>query len=244
MRGLMTGVLLGALFASQAVAFEKEEVTLETSDGVKIAGYFVKGSRDAGPAAVLLHMLGRSKEDWDPILDKYLLPNTSASYLAIDLRGHGASMEKNGKPLALRTFRESDYADMVKDVEAAVNFLRLREDVDGKSIGIIGASIGANVAINYAAGDREIKAVALLSGSLDYKGVKTAKALRSYANRPIYLAAAREDNPAGLHLPTMVRNVLGVKVVKGLEGNLHGTRMFGRTRLHVSLVAFLNDHLK
>ncbi len=244
MRGMMTGVLLGVLLASQAAAFEKEEVTLETSDGVKIAGYFVKGSRDAGPAVVLLHMLGRSKEDWDPILEKYLLQKTSASYLAIDLRGHGASMEKDGKPLALQTFRESDYADMVKDVEAAVNFLRLREDVDKESIGIIGASMGANIAINYAAGDTKIKAVALLSGSLDYKGVKTPKALQSYVNRPIYMAAAEEDNPAGPHLGAMINNSRGAKVVKGLEGNLHGTRMFTATRLHVSLIAFLNDNLK
>ena len=137
-----------------AAALEKESVELTASDGMKLSGFFVKGGGEKGPAVVLLHMLGRDKEDWEPILEEYLLPQAPFSYLAIDLRGHGGSTAKGETQLSWRSLAESDFRDMLKDVEAAVEYLRGRDDVDGDRIAVVGASIGANLAVNYAAGDK------------------------------------------------------------------------------------------
>jgi len=227
-----------------AVEFEKEPVELETSDGVKIAGYFVKGSGEKAPAVVLLHMLARSKSDWDSILGEHLLPETRFSYLAIDLRGHGESTVKNGERISVGSFGEADFRKMTEDVAAAVDYLRGRGDVDGDRVAVVGASIGANVAINYAAQDEKIKAVALLSAALDYRGVKTEEAVKRYGDRPLFLAACAEDLPSGKDTGTLAMAARGRKVVEIFRGNLHGTRMFAATQAGDKLVEFLDTFLE
>lgn len=248
MRGLMGLTIALALAAcalgGAAVEFEKEPVELKTSDGVSVSGYFVKGGGGKAPAVVLLHMLGGAKEDWDGILRDCLLPGTTFSYLAIDLRGHGESTRKDGESISAASFGEGDFRDMTRDVKAAVDYLRRRDDVDGDSIAVVGASIGANVAINYAAEDERIKAAAMLSGALDYRGVTTADAIARYGVRPLFLAAAKEDLPAGRQIKRMAAKAGGRKVVSILQGNLHGTRMFGATPVGDQLADFLNTYLE
>ena len=56
-----------------------------------------------------------------------------------------------------------------------------REDVDETNTAIIGASIGANMALVTAANEAEIDTVVLLSPGLDYFGVTTDE-LRSWNN--------------------------------------------------------------
>ncbi|MCD6404304.1 MAG: alpha/beta fold hydrolase [Planctomycetes bacterium] len=242
-------VLVGALSVAAAAEGgsqtkpDKEKVTLKTSDGVSISASFVKAGNDKSPAVVLLHMLSRTKEDWDPVLEEYLLPRTEFSYLAIDLRGHGESTVQNGETLDWENFSETDFNNMVRDVQAAVDYLRSRKDIDPDRIAIVGASIGANVAINYAAKDPKIKAVALLSAGRNYKGVATFDAMREYGNRPVFLAASKEDMPAGRNIRGLAKRARGTKVVKLFPGNLHGTRMFGACVLDGPLVAFLKESL-
>lgn len=248
MRRMIVAAVLSMLAAGLSpaaeAAMDKEDVQLETADGVAISGYFVKGSQEKGPAVVLLHMLSRTKEDWDPILEKYLLPKTPFSYLAIDLRGHGKSTSQGEDILDWQDFNDDYYMNMVKDCEAAVKYLRGRDDVDGESIAIVGASIGANVAIITAASDPKIKAVALLSGAMRYKGLRISDALESYGARPVFIAAAREDRPAGNHLTYIRERAKGIKATHGFPGTLHGTRMFGAHALDGPLVEFLLDHLE
>ncbi len=242
-------VLVGVLSLATAVKGNskaehgRENLTLKTSDGVKISGYFIKVDNEKSPAVVLLHMLSRTKEDWEPVLHEYLLPETKFSYLAIDLRGHGESTSQNGETINWKNFSGEDFNNMVLDVAAAVDYLRSRKDIDPGRIAIIGASIGANVAINYAAQDPKIKAVALLSAGRNYKGVATFDAMQKYGDRPVFLAASKEDIPAGLNIRGLAKRARGTKVVKLFPGNLHGTRMFGACMLDGPLVAFLKKNL-
>ena len=61
--------------------------------------------------------------------------------LALDLRGHGESVGAIGP----------DFAPMVQDVRAARRFLATRADVIQSRVGIVGASLGANLAAIEAA---------------------------------------------------------------------------------------------
>ena len=241
---VLVAAMVTAAFAAQASAIEKEAVSLSTADGVSIRGYYVRGTAEKGPAVVLLHMLGGSKEDWDPIIEKYLAPQTGLSFLAIDLRGHGASASQGGKTIEWRDFSEKDYLAMVNDVDAAVKWLRGRRDVDGDRIGIVGASIGANLALNYAAGDPAIKCVALLSPALNYKGVKTGQAMQKYGARPVLICATAEDQPSGNDVERLDGLAQGKKTTGYYDGNLHGTRMFGNYPIDALLSRFLNESLK
>jgi len=237
-------VVISAGYAAAAEGITKEAVTLTTDDGVSISAYFVKGAQQKGPAVVLLHMLGRSKEDWDPIIEKYLAPQAGFSYLAIDLRGHGASTKQGDRKLAWKDFNEQDFNNMTRDVAAAVKWLRERKDVDADKIGVVGASIGANVALNYAAGDAAIKCVAMLSPGLDYRGVKTGKTIKTYTAGAVFIAAAREDVPAGADSAALGKAAAAKKRMAFFDGNVHGTRMFGLYELDKPLADFLKEYLK
>lgn len=248
MRGLMglTIVLALAVCAGggAAVDLEKEPVELETSDGVTVSGCFLKGAGEKAPAVVLLHMLDGAKEDWDGLLSDCLLPGTAFSYLAIDLRGHGGSTRRGSEDLSVGSFGTGDFQDMIRDVKAAVDYLRSRGDVDGDSIAVVGANMGANIAINYAAEDERIKAVAMLSGALDNRGVTTAGAIAKYGARALFLAASKEDLAAARATDALAAMAGGRKVVTILQGNLRGTRMLGATPVGKQLADFLNTYLE
>ncbi len=241
-RGFLSvaAVFMAALIRVGAAAeVQWEPVSFKTSDSVSIAAGFLKGSGQKPPAAVLVHMPEGSKEDWHGAVRDYLLEQTGMSYLAIDLRGHGESTIRGDESLHFETFSESDFQDMVKDVAAAVDYLRGRDDIDPDAIAIVGASTGANIAIKYAAGDERIKAVAMLSGALEHNGVSSPEAIGEYGRRPIFFAACREDVPAGLNINRMELRARGRKVVDIYQGNLHGTRMFGATPAAERLAGFL-----
>lgn len=84
------------------------------------------------------------------------------------MRGHGKSVNQNG---TFQSFTPNDFNKMKLDVKAAKQFLVTQKGINPKNIAIVGASIGANVALKYAAVDPSIKAVVLLSPGLHYKGV-------------------------------------------------------------------------
>ena len=96
-------------------------------------------------------------------------PPKASAPLPLDLRGHG---ESPGSP--------QDYSGMVQDVRAARRFLSSRGDVAPGRIAIAGASIGASLAALAAADDPSVVSLALLSPSLDYRGLRLDAAVRKY----------------------------------------------------------------
>ncbi len=201
----------------------QEDVWFETDEKspVRIAGTLwkpkeVSGTKPGG--AVLLHMLNRSRKDWNEFAKK-LSEKMGIFVLAVDLRGHGASTLN-------RDFKEEDFKNMVHDAKAAVIFLRKQKNVDGDRITLIGASIGANVALIYAAGDEKIKGVVLLSPGLDYKGVKTEEAMKKYNKRPALLVASADDDYSFKSASTLAKVAQGQRKLQEYKKSGHGTDMF------------------
>ncbi len=244
MRGVLTAaaVLVGALCYAGETG--KEAVTLVTADGAKVAGYFVKGRGEKTAAVVLLHRFGGSKEDWNSITEKYLSEPTGYAILAIDLRGHGETLLMDEKGKRTGQFGEEGFGEMTRDTEAAVKWLRAREDIDGDRIAIVGADIGANVALEYATGDSGIKCIGLLSPGITYKGIKALARAKEYGARPMLLAASREDAQAAKSIRGLAEASAGEEVILVFDGNLHGTKMFGRVAIDGPLTAFLKENLE
>jgi alpha-beta hydrolase superfamily lysophospholipase len=151
-------------------------VSFATADGVTIAASLYEASHRPAPAVVLLHMLTRTRRDWDEVAAR--LASDGFTALAIDLRGHGESSAASSDEAA-------SAPAMVKDVMAAVSFLRGRGDVQPDRIGLIGASLGANLAVAAGASNPSIKTIALLSPTLDYRGLRIEQSARKYAPRPM-----------------------------------------------------------
>lgn len=207
-------VLLLILSASPAAT---DRVTFRTDDGVQISGTWYDPSSRAAPAVILVHMLHRSRRDWDGVASR--LASAGIGALAIDLRGHGDS--GGASPGG-----DADYSAMLHDLAAARRFVASR--VQGR-IGIAGASLGANLAALDAAGDPSIASLALLSPSLDYRGLRIEAAMRKYGDRPALLVSSDDDAYATRSVKDLAKAAGGVREQLLLSQSGHGTMMLGRS---------------
>ena len=112
-----------------------EDVSFASSDGVRLHGWFVAGSSDVtwlwchGNAGNISHRLENLK-----LLHDHLGVNV----FLFDYRSYGVS---EGKPSEQGTYR---------DAEAALRYLRARDDLSPDSILYFGRSLGAAVAVELA----------------------------------------------------------------------------------------------
>jgi dienelactone hydrolase len=186
------------------------------------AQWYEPDSRPA-PAVILVHMLNRSRRDWDNAAHR--LAGEGIAALAIDLRGHGDS-QRDGMPEA---GADSGYASMVFDVKAARRYLASRSDVQQMRVGIAGASLGANVAALAAAADPSLLSVALLSPSIDYKGLRIDQAIKKIGARPILLVAGTDDPYASRSARELHKaGGGGTRELLVLDRAGHGTAMLSR----------------
>jgi pimeloyl-ACP methyl ester carboxylesterase len=193
-----------------------QRLTLRTEDGQSIAATWYEPAERPAPAVVLVHMFARSRRDWDAIGS--WLASEGVGALAIDLRGHGDSSGAAG-----------DLAAMQQDVAAAKRHLAVRSDVIHSRIGIAGASLGANLAVVAAADDPLVKSLALLSPSLDYRGIRIEAAMRKYGKRHALLVASKEDAYALRTVGELGKGGAGIREILLLDGVGHGTTMLARS---------------
>lgn len=220
---LVTVLLLLCLLAT--ACDEPRTVQIPLGDN-QLSGMYWQPPGRLSPAVLLLPMLGHGKEDWLPLATQ--LRREGYGVLALDLREKG----------------RTDRAHLVADVRAGFAFLREQKNVDAARIGVIGASIGANAALNFAAVEPMARTVALLSPGLNYRGVVTQPALRDYGARPLMLMAAEEDLSSVGAVRTLADEAQANPLVKIYPGSAHGTDLL-QTGLPVveDIVVFLQAHL-
>jgi pimeloyl-ACP methyl ester carboxylesterase len=130
-----------------------EDVSFKTSDGLTLKGWYVP-SRN-GATVMLLHGLGGTRTSM--IRHLLMLEDAGFGLLDFDLRAHG---ESEGEAV-----RYDGH-----DALAAYQYLLTRKDVDPQRIGALGWSLGAMIAIQAAAQEPGIKAVAADEpGSIAFK---------------------------------------------------------------------------
>ena len=210
---LRCGVLLVALFAALGSAPQPrtQRLTVRTDDGVNLAATWYEPADRPAPAVVLVHMYHRTRRDWDAVANR--LASEGIGALAIDLRGHG---ESPGETAELQAF--------VRDVTAARRHLSARPDVNHSKIGIAGASLGANLAVLAAADDASVISLALLSPSLDYRGLRIEAALKKYGRRPALLVTG-DDDAYAMRSVKDLQKTGGVRELLVLPQAGHGTTM-------------------
>lgn len=178
---IMSVALFVMLWLTGAAEASGRAVTFPSLDGTSLSGEFFEASSRPAPAVVLVHMLTRSKADWGGLPDR--LQEAGITALTFDLRGHGGS---SGSPQLL--------AEMVQDVRAATQWLAARQGVRPGSIALVGASLGASLSLLAAVELPAVRAIALLSPSLDYRGLRTDLGLvKRLGGRAMWFAASSED---------------------------------------------------
>lgn len=212
---ILYAVLL-SWFAVALQATPARRVTFRAEDGTTVSGAYYEPTRRA-PGIVLLHMLRRSHADWDAAASQ--LSDAGFAVIALDYRG------------------SDDPAAYAIDVRAAKTFLRERPEVAGNSLGIAGASIGANLAVLDAADDPGVVSIALLSPGLEYKGLRTEAAMKKFGARPALLAGSTKDPYTARSIRQLTTIGPGLREVRLTDSVAHGTVLFSRDpELIVTLV--------
>lgn len=196
-----------------------ERVTIRTDDGVSLAATWYEPQTRA-PAVILVHMLHKSRRDWEPVASR--LASEGIGTLALDLRGHG---ESTG---AVPEGDAADYSVLIRDVTAARRYVASRSDVQPARVGIAGASIGANLAVLEASGDAAVVSLALLSPTTDYRGLRIDAALKKYGARPALMIASDDDAYAMRSAKELQKAGTGTRELLIVNHAGHGTAMLGR----------------
>lgn len=172
---------------------EPQNVKFESADKVEIVGTYYAAEKDDSPAVLLLHQWQSDRKSFESFAAR--LQAKGFSVLAIDGRGFGGSVKTtDGKPVTAGR-DEASVKSMLADVANAVKFLSAEQRVDPSRIAIVGASYGSSLAIIYAAENKDLKAVALLSPGINYFGsMKTEPAVKSFGDRPLLMVAADDDS--------------------------------------------------
>lgn len=222
-----------------------ELLHLTTSDSVKISANYFPAIRAKHPNprgwVVFLHMMQATKGSWSALAER--LQQEGYASIAIDLRGHGMS---DGGPNGYQLFSDAEHQDSTRDVDAAVDFLKglgARND----HITIIGASIGANLAMRYFVRHRDFKTCVAFSPGLDYHGIVTKPLMESLPeDKRLLLIGSRDDDRVIDNVADIetLWNAMppGVDVKKEIVAvGGHGTAILSHNpELIESIISFLN----
>lgn len=225
MRALLLLTLLGCTTLAWA-----NEVRFQTEDGQEL---FAREAGRGTHGVLLLHDAGRTSADWGLIITK--LESRGFRVLAIDLRGHGESA-------TLLDDTEPDWTTMNNDVTAAIARLRKR---GARSVSVIGAGLGANLALVAASQDSDLKSLILLSPGLNIKGYKPSQTIKLIGERPLLLAAAEGDRMAANTVKYLTSQSEGPHRAVVYPGEHSGTNLLDEhPQLEDQLFTWLDGHFE
>lgn len=186
----------------------------------------VKPAKVQYPLVILLHSLSSSRWEWKEY-PRHLL-NAGYAVLAMDMRGHGDSVYKGKSLNVWRQFDEASWQKLAEDPQVLLDYIAQQPEfnmVNTHNLGLIGSSLGANVAVNYASKHPSaVKAIVLLSPGLEYHGIETFDAMTHYEN-PVYFLASSDDAYSADSVKRLYKFALGKKKIKIFEDLGHGIDM-------------------
>lgn len=213
-------------------------VTFQTTDGVTIVGDF-SIPVGAKKTVLLFHMMPATRVSFAGLAEA--LNKANFATLAIDLRGHGESTAQGSKKLDYKNFSDAEHQASKLDIDTAMNFLKSK-GFEEEKIFFVGASIGANLALDamyrYIGTLRGV----LLSPGLDYRGVKTELAIKGLANtQKVWIIAAEGDAYSADSTRTLKNINPDVAEITIFSGAEHGTNLFKtESELIGDIVKFLS----
>lgn len=158
----------GGSSATPAGAEGAERVSYQAEDGLRIvADFYAPSQGGPAPVVLLLHQFNGSRAQWADLIPDLL--RLGYAVLAPDLRSFGEST------VVLRNDSEQEYElanldDMLVDVAAAIEYLKTRSEVDAGAIGVVGASVGGNLAYVSSGAFPEVKTAVSMSPNASPQG--------------------------------------------------------------------------
>jgi pimeloyl-ACP methyl ester carboxylesterase len=217
--------------ASSAVGFA-EVMTITAADELPIqATLLTPLTSGVDPGVILLHMLGDDRTVWGEVGLTADLVAAGYAVLAVDMRGHG------------KTGGAQDWALAADDLGRVWDAFAALETVDEARTAVVGASIGANMALRLGADRSGVAAVALLSPGLEYRGVTTEDQPVIYGDRPLLLVSSEDDAYSADSVRALAAAANGA-TVQMYDNAGHGTNMFAaEPELAGLIIGWLDEQL-
>lgn len=206
---------------------------LENPDGLVLVGtlYAPVDSEPPWPGVILLHMLWSDRTVWEDYAHE--LAGNGIAVFALDMRGHG------------ETGGEVNWDLAEEDIQFVWENLADRPDIDANRTGIVGASIGANMALISGENEPQIRTVVLLSPGLSYAGVETSDAMVAYGERPVFIVASEEDTYSADSSRKLHELAVGDSRLEIYQGAGHGTNMLeNEPGLGAEVIEYLKEFLE
>ncbi len=271
------------------------EETLIAKDGFRIAiTYYPSPLKQDGAVVVLLHQVSGNQLDWGALPKQ--LQNENYAVITVDLRGHGQSKgateevetkPAKGKPktttktgkatMDAASLRARDYEAMVLgDMEAVKQFIHAehqQKKLNMNKMAIVGAGMGAAVALRYAAIDwlktpfqdgpvgnqtprgQDVRALALLTPDAEVVGLPLPDAVKTL-RAPILQVAimfgvGKKDKLDKGQTKKLYDTAVSIEkneqrmYLQEYNTAARGTQMLGKNlNVEVNLVTFLKKHLQ
>jgi pimeloyl-ACP methyl ester carboxylesterase len=188
----LSGPAVG-LEVSGTVSGSGEVVQLVAEDKIALsATYFApRDKKDRSPAVILVHDAGADRGQLAK-LGPYL-QKKGFGVLALDLRGHGASVGQQ-TPWTEQDpgDREKTWAFAMRDLKAATDFLRHRSDIHTSNLTLIGFGTGCNLVAQYGVRDENVRAVILMSPRGNRLGFNLLGDMEDLAGLPTLLIVSKD----------------------------------------------------
>ncbi len=185
-----------------------QAVQLTTADGVALAALYYPPPAQAAPGVLLLHQRGGRQENWASLAQ--LLQKNGYAVMTVDFRGHGQSK-------GVVNWFGAD-----QDVQVAFDYLAAQPEVDPARLVLMGASIGTQEALTFAAAHPEqVRGVAMLSS---FASGEIERAIQSYPGA-LMLMASEGDKAATQISRQLAKLAPKAEVVILKNSDRHGTQM-------------------
>ncbi|MCX7887683.1 MAG: alpha/beta hydrolase [Verrucomicrobiae bacterium] len=247
---------VAALFVVSTCVFAERPrlLRLLTPDDVGLAAAYYRATTTnaVAPAAVLLHSYGESRDEWGAF--PLLLQHNGIHVLNFDLRGHGESTRRitadGPQPLEHQSFTSRDFQNLLVDVNTAGSWRKGQPGGDRERIGLLGSSLGANLALRYAVEHEKLAALLLLSPGYEYKQIRADDVFPRLPRIPLRVVVSLRDTFAF----EFSRRMLDERYQSGrardfkelivCSGALHGTELLRLVRdLQPTLIRWLRHVL-
>jgi len=178
------------------------EVSFTSADGIVLKGWLVKPSHPGtkSPAIIICHGVGANRSDFTELAAS--LSHRGYFVLLFDFRAHG---ESGGRRTSLGYHEH-------KDVIAALEFLRTRDEVNPGRIGIYGFSLGGSSAILAAAKTNAFSAVVTDSAFTSLRD-QARGAITGFYHLPAFPFLPLSIIGYELYFQTRVDNISPVSVI-------------------------------
>jgi predicted alpha/beta hydrolase len=231
-------VTLSCLGASAAASVPPVRKAFQTADGVYLVGDVYTQKKKA-PTVIIWHMLGRNRNDVSPIIQPLL--DQGFSVINMDQRGHGESVNLTNKStINFKSFAAGEWSKMPGDAELMVQDAQKLPNIDGNKIGVIGSSIGANMAA-MVSGDPHVKAIVMISPGANYHGIQPERYVKGDTKPTLMIAGQGDsDSNEAVNGWGKLRPSFKATIVRT---DAHGDDLLKDATIVQQVVSFLKSHL-